>query len=50
MTDWREIFKKYANRIGEEEGVYFLRRYDWTDEEWGLVNAAIEEMENEDNK
>lgn len=34
VVDWKTMFKKYANIVGEEEGVTFLHESDWSPEEW----------------
>lgn len=51
--DWREMFFKYSDIVGANEGVDFLQpgRRDldpslmpqWTDEEWAAIKALMEE-------
>lgn len=31
--DWRQAFLRYADYVGEQEGIYYLAGYRWTDEE-----------------
>jgi hypothetical protein len=39
-VDWRDLFIKYVNIVGEAEGVDFLCVGDWTPEEWAEVDQA----------
>jgi hypothetical protein len=38
--DWREMFRRYADIVGMQEGVSFLERYQWSAEEWAALQAA----------
>lgn len=43
--DWREMFAKYIDIIGVNEGVHFLERHDWTAEEWeGILDVYRERL------
>lgn len=44
--DWRELFKKYLNIVGEWEGVTFLHEFEWTPEEWKEIQKVLYEAEN----
>lgn len=33
MIDWRDVFKRYADIVGEYEGLTFLTERDWPSEE-----------------
>lgn len=35
--DWRDAFKRYADLVGEYEGITFLYEGDWTPEEWKAI-------------
>lgn len=41
--DWREIFKKYINMVGEAEGVYFIDESQFTPEENAEIEKVIDE-------
>jgi len=44
-VDWRDIFKRYLNFVGNEEGVTFLYKENWTRAEWNVILTAAEELE-----
>jgi hypothetical protein len=35
--DWRHLFIRYTELVGENEGVDFLDRGDWTRTEWDTI-------------
>lgn len=35
--DWRSMVFRYVNTVAEQEGVDFLQRGDWTQEEWDAI-------------
>jgi hypothetical protein len=37
--DWRDMLWKYSQQVGEAEGVDFLGRVGWTEEEWAALRA-----------
>lgn len=39
QLDWRDMFERYVNTVGDQEGAYFLRHVDWSDEEKAAINA-----------
>lgn len=41
--DWRDIFKRYVDLVGQAEGVTFLYEEDWSPEEWAAIQEAIEQ-------
>lgn len=44
QLDWREMFRKYAEVVGRNEGVLFLEAQDWTDEEWSAIVEMFPEL------
>lgn len=40
--DWRDMFIRYSNVIGQAEGVDFLYSDDWTEEEWKAIKEAVD--------
>ena len=41
--DWRDIFKRYIDVVGEQEGTDFLEKWDWSDEEWTEIEKVRSE-------
>lgn len=41
--DWRDAFKRYAELVGNYEGVDFLYDYNWTPEEWEAIMELWDE-------
>jgi len=39
-VDWKEMFRKYADIVGDAESVDFLDAEDWSEEEWQAINDA----------
>lgn len=37
--NWKEMFRKYSDIVGDAEGVDFLRKEDWTPEEWEAISS-----------
>jgi hypothetical protein len=47
VTDWRDLFKRYTDVVGREEGVYFLYTCDWTEMEWRAIQALYGDYDEE---
>lgn len=41
--DWRDMFMRYIEAVGEAEGVTFLYESDWSPEEWQEIQIAERE-------
>lgn len=41
VIDWRDMFRRYADLVGEEEGVDFLNRGDWSPAEQESIEALM---------
>lgn len=44
MPDWRAMFKKYVDIVGEAEGIDFLYPSDWSAEEWDEIQEIRREL------
>lgn len=44
MVDWRDMFKRYMRRVGEEEGVDYIIPDDWSDEEMEEIHVLDHEI------
>lgn len=41
-VDWRGMFSRYIDAVGENEGVSFLYTGDWTEQEWAAIQALTD--------
>lgn len=41
--DWREMFFRYVEIVGQQEGVDFLHPDDWSPEEWAAIEEGLPE-------
>lgn len=44
--DWREVFRRYVEVVGQCEGVAFLYRNEWSPEEWAAICEVLGLPEN----
>lgn len=42
--DWRGMFRRYSETVGECEGVSFLYESDWSPEEWAAIGALTADL------
>lgn len=41
--NWRDLFAKYVEVVGKNEGVDFLYRSEWPDDEWEAIATLMHE-------
>jgi hypothetical protein len=39
--DWKHIFTRYVDIVGQAEGVDFLYDYQWNEEEWEAIQEVL---------